>query len=240
MHVLELRPTEADNWSIQLVSRVHALAAAFRAVNDLIEGQLRSRNVHSEIVFALSPNNNVSCGLLRPLHFSLARLGHAATFTHFMVPRSIFGFTLSPIISALKMYLDFVSQFRLPQDFEVVPGSFCSKNSLKISESFRRFGITPTTNCLLVFKISTPEKPITASAVQEHLHVSVKGTQVAFDDNVLEETTNWASVRKYYKLGPNSQPKGEEKALVNGTIGEEERRELEIQILGAMALRGVS
>lgn len=43
----------------KIVSRLHALAAAFRATNDLIEGRLRSRNVHSEIVFALSPNNNV-------------------------------------------------------------------------------------------------------------------------------------------------------------------------------------
>jgi hypothetical protein len=44
----------------QVVSRLHALAAAYRAVNDLLENRLRSRNVHSEIVFSLSPNNNVS------------------------------------------------------------------------------------------------------------------------------------------------------------------------------------
>jgi EKC/KEOPS complex subunit CGI121/TPRKB len=42
------------------VSRVQALAAAFRAANDLIERRLRTRNVHSEMVFALSPHNNVS------------------------------------------------------------------------------------------------------------------------------------------------------------------------------------
>ena len=45
---------------IQVVSRLHALAAAYRAVNDLLENRLRSRNVHSEIVFSFSPNNNVS------------------------------------------------------------------------------------------------------------------------------------------------------------------------------------
>jgi EKC/KEOPS complex subunit CGI121/TPRKB len=43
-----------------LLSRSHVLAACFRAVNDSIAGRLKTRNVHSEIVFALSPNNNVS------------------------------------------------------------------------------------------------------------------------------------------------------------------------------------
>lgn len=43
-----------------ILSRNHVLAACFRAVNDLLNDRLKSRNVHSEIVFSLSPNNNVS------------------------------------------------------------------------------------------------------------------------------------------------------------------------------------
>lgn len=43
-----------------LLSRNHILAACFRALNDLTYDRLKSRNVHSEIVFSLSPNNNVS------------------------------------------------------------------------------------------------------------------------------------------------------------------------------------
>ena len=43
----------------QIVSSKHLLAAAFRAMNDYLHERLKSRNVHSEIVFALSPNNNV-------------------------------------------------------------------------------------------------------------------------------------------------------------------------------------
>jgi hypothetical protein len=39
------------------------LAAAFRAINDRANGRMKSRNVHSETVFALSPNNNVSTPL---------------------------------------------------------------------------------------------------------------------------------------------------------------------------------
>jgi len=36
------------------------LAAVFRATNDLIHNRLKSRNVHSEVVFSLSPNNNIA------------------------------------------------------------------------------------------------------------------------------------------------------------------------------------
>lgn len=69
----------------------------------------------------------------------------------------------------------------------------------------------------------------------------VKGTQVAFEDAVLNEMTDWLSVRKYYKLSAGGRAKGG--ALVHGSepeIGKEERKELEVQILGAMALRGAS
>ncbi|KAK4970522.1 hypothetical protein LTR28_014055 [Elasticomyces elasticus] len=43
-----------------LLSENHVLAACFRALNDWQRGRLRSRNVHSEIVFSLSPNNNIA------------------------------------------------------------------------------------------------------------------------------------------------------------------------------------
>lgn len=45
---------------LQILSRKHVLAAVFRAMNDYLSDRLKSRNIHSEIVFALSPNNNVS------------------------------------------------------------------------------------------------------------------------------------------------------------------------------------
>lgn len=43
-----------------LVSTTHILTAIFRAVNDWMAGRLKTRNVHSEVVFSLGPNNNVS------------------------------------------------------------------------------------------------------------------------------------------------------------------------------------
>jgi hypothetical protein len=48
------------HFCFQILSVNHVLAGVFRAINDLVTGRLKSRNVHSEIVFSLSPNNNVS------------------------------------------------------------------------------------------------------------------------------------------------------------------------------------
>jgi len=155
-----------------IVSKVHALAAAWRAVNDFLEGRLKSRNVHSETVFCLSPNNN-------------------------------------------------------------------------IAESFRRFGVTPTTASLLVIKVTSPSTPgITAESIQAHLSESIKGTQVPFEDDVLAKMTDLARVRKIYKLNDAGGVKGGKKALANGSSNNgavrevDMQKELEVWILGAMALRG--
>ncbi|KAI5842578.1 protein cgi121 [Morchella snyderi] len=44
-----------------IISKVHALAAAHQAIHNLlVAGKLRTRNVHSETVFCLSPNNNIT------------------------------------------------------------------------------------------------------------------------------------------------------------------------------------
>ncbi|KAL4808942.1 kinase binding protein CGI-121-domain-containing protein [Aspergillus unguis] len=43
-----------------ILSRAHALSAVFRAVNDYLSERLKSRNLHSEIVFSLSPTNNIA------------------------------------------------------------------------------------------------------------------------------------------------------------------------------------
>lgn len=42
-----------------ILSRRHVLAACFRALNDHMHERLKSNNVQSEVVFCLSPNNNI-------------------------------------------------------------------------------------------------------------------------------------------------------------------------------------
>ncbi|OAX78306.1 hypothetical protein ACJ72_07388 [Emergomyces africanus] len=43
-----------------ILSTTHVLAAVFRAVNDHQNNRLKSKNIHSEIVYSLSPNNNIA------------------------------------------------------------------------------------------------------------------------------------------------------------------------------------
>ncbi|KAJ6079420.1 hypothetical protein N7467_009173 [Penicillium canescens] len=43
-----------------VLSRAHATAAVFRAVNDYMHNRLKSRNVHSEIVFSFNSTNNIA------------------------------------------------------------------------------------------------------------------------------------------------------------------------------------
>ena len=50
----------ANGTWVKIISTVHALAAVYRALQDYLQGRQRSKNVHSEIVYSLNPNNNVS------------------------------------------------------------------------------------------------------------------------------------------------------------------------------------
>ncbi|EON68462.1 hypothetical protein W97_07672 [Coniosporium apollinis CBS 100218] len=43
-----------------ILSPTHLLSAVYRAIVDSLNSRLRSRNIHSEIVFSLSPNNNIA------------------------------------------------------------------------------------------------------------------------------------------------------------------------------------
>ncbi|KAL9074911.1 MAG: hypothetical protein Q9161_002050 [Pseudevernia consocians] len=165
-----------------IVSTTHVLAAVFRAANDYLTGRLKSRNVHSEIVFCLGANNN-------------------------------------------------------------------------IAQSLRTFGITPTTTNLLAIKLST-SPDITAATVSEHLATTVKGTAADFSDAALAKVGDVAKIRKLYKLsgvgeaGPKGKRRrkdgseegsggiGGSKAGDTGADANRERKELEVAILGLMALRG--
>jgi EKC/KEOPS complex subunit CGI121/TPRKB len=56
-----------------IVSRLQLLAAVFRAVTGLLDGNLKTPNVHSEIVCSLSASNNVRAVIhlpFPPLRFS--------------------------------------------------------------------------------------------------------------------------------------------------------------------------
>ncbi|TGO78828.1 hypothetical protein BELL_0052g00030 [Botrytis elliptica] len=167
---------------IFVLSKLHILAAAYRAINDALEERLKSRNIHSEIVFSLSMNNNVCSLLLSPSYF--------------------------------------------------------------IAESFRRFGITPTTTSLLVVKVAPASS---ASQISERLSSVIEGEPVPFDDESLASMVDIARVKKLYKLNVTGGGGGKKGGAngVNGVNGKveskaDERKELEVMVLGAMALRGAT
>lgn len=136
---------------------------------------------------------------------------------------------------------------KIPKDLD--------SNHSQIAQSLRTFGITTTTKNLLVIKLSTSTS-IKASTVSDHLATTIKGTQVDFSDQTLAPLTDIAKVRKLYKLGgvgeDSSKGKRRRKdGSAEGSRGEEaveriedgsdrgmERRELEVALLGLMALRG--
>jgi EKC/KEOPS complex subunit CGI121/TPRKB len=177
-------------------------------------------------VFSLSPNNNV-CSPLRS-RFPIPSNSLAHTL----------GFSCGDSFSVLILLcLD-------PRILQLTP--------TQIAESFRRFGITTSTTSLLIIKVSTPSSPASASEVQAHLASSIEGQQVPFEDSVLAEMTDVPRVKKIYKLNSGGGGGGAKRnGQVNGGIeglsvngmgmrNEDERKELENLVLGAMALRGVT
>ena len=74
---------------------------------------------------------------------------------------------------------------------------------------------------------------ITSEAVEEHLRANIEGEQVVFNEDNLARMTDVAKVRKAYKLGPR--PTTAESAQSN-----EELRNMEVIVLGMMALRGAT
>jgi len=153
-----------------VVSKLQVLAAVHKAIMVQSSGNMKTPNVHSEIVCSLSPTNN-------------------------------------------------------------------------ISEAYRRFGIQPTSKDIIVVKVlisqssSTPAPPQTPASIAEHLATSIEGAPAPFTDAVIAQSTDWAKVRKYYKLNSGVAVLD---AIPKGAGGDEaRRREVETLVLGAMALRGL-
>ena len=95
----------------------------------------------------------------------------------------------------------------------------------QITESFRRFGISPTTTSLICIKVSCPAQPISSEAVKKHLAEVVKGTPVEFSDAAISQITDWAKVAKCYKI------------KTAGTT--HVAPSLELEILGKLVMRAV-
>ncbi|KAJ0361165.1 hypothetical protein COL154_007032 [Colletotrichum chrysophilum] len=112
--------------------------------------------------------------------------------------------------------------------------SFTPTDSSQIAEAYRRYGISPTSKDVIAVKIVSPtsaeSKSQSAEDVEKHMKEHFQGTPVPFTDENIATSTDWAKVRKYYKL--NGLP------WLDAIKDEAERKEeLETLVLGAMALR---
>ncbi|KAJ9294166.1 hypothetical protein DTO271G3_7028 [Paecilomyces variotii] len=108
-----------------------------------------------------------------------------------------------------------------------------------IAESFRKFGLTDATKDLLVIKVSvSPE--ITHDSVAQHLGETVEGSPVQFSDETLSAISDVSKIRKAYKLGAApAKPTKATSDQVNGTH-DSSQRDLQVALLGAIALRGAT
>ncbi|KAH6633833.1 kinase binding protein CGI-121-domain-containing protein [Chaetomium sp. MPI-SDFR-AT-0129] len=154
-----------------IISRIHLLSAVYSAINSLLNGSLRTPNVHSEIVMSLNTNNN-------------------------------------------------------------------------ISDAYRRWGITPgKTRDLVVVKVILPPNSTANQNLSQtqtpdeqtiygHLEQHVQGTPTPVTDEELAQTTDWAKVRKYYRLNGIQ-------SLDKISDEREKRKQCESLVIVGMALRGL-
>ncbi|KAJ9659123.1 hypothetical protein H2198_003265 [Neophaeococcomyces mojaviensis] len=113
----------------------------------------------------------------------------------------------------------------------------CLSSNNNIGDAFRRFGIQDSTKDLVIVKVGlSPE--FASESVEGHLKDAIEGTPVPFDDAFLRQTCDLDKLRKTYKLGKPQQGK----TVMNGNGGHatDERSDIEVQVLGLMALRGAT
>ncbi|KAL5050434.1 hypothetical protein BDW71DRAFT_173868 [Aspergillus fruticulosus] len=139
---------------------------------------------------------------------------------------------LSAVFRAVNDYLN--GRLKSRNIHSEIVFSFSPTNN--IADSFRKFGISDTTSNLLVVKVCvTPD--VTRESVAAHLAQNIRGTPLPFNDEALSNISDVAKIKKAYKLG--SLPSGPPSNQANGASGENERQ-LELSVLGAIALRGAT
>ncbi|KAF3932773.1 hypothetical protein ABW19_dt0206923 [Dactylella cylindrospora] len=112
-----------------------------------------------------------------------------------------------------------------------------------ITDSYRRFGISPTSTSVLAIKILDTNTPgYSEEETLSHLTTIITGEEVPFTTESIRQFTDLAKVKKYYKLKDlGALDKLHEKAgkEVKKKTEAETWRQLHMAILGAMALRSL-
>ena len=122
---------------------------------------------------------------------------------------------------------------------------FCLSSNNNIGDAFRRFGISDESRDIVVVKIGDSAagvagQSVSRNSIETHLNEAVHGALATFDDAWLETVCSLEKVRKNYKIAKPQIVKSTK--AVNGGVGiaRDERSDLEVQVLGLMALRGAT
>ncbi|KAK6522864.1 hypothetical protein TWF281_002294 [Arthrobotrys megalospora] len=112
-----------------------------------------------------------------------------------------------------------------------------------ITDSYRRFGISPSSTAVLAIKIlDTSLASYSESDTLDRLASIVEGTEVEFATGEIRKLTDLSKVKKYYKLkdmGYVDQLYKKKGRTAEEKSEEETWRDLEVAVLGAMALRSL-
>ncbi len=106
----------------------------------------------------------------------------------------------------------------------------------QIADAFRRFGLGDQTRDLLVVKVTSDDDPVVA----ERLGNICRGQSIPLTDAALATTARLPDIRKAYKLGASSGRSTSTRDTDAAAGIEEERSDMEMTILGAIALRGAT
>jgi len=109
----------------------------------------------------------------------------------------------------------------------------------QIGEAFRRFGVSETTENLLVIKVAT-QPEITQESVTRHLSDNIEGQEVTFEDASFGNVCDTTRIRKIYKIPSTTARKTDKQVNGEAETILDQTKSLEVQILGSMALRGAT
>ncbi|KAI8622951.1 CGI-121-domain-containing protein [Xylariaceae sp. FL1651] len=153
-----------------ITSRLQVLSAVFKAITVQVGGTMKTPNIHSEIVYSLSPAKNIS--------EAYRRYGITPTTRDLVIVKVLITSSLSSSGSAAGS-----------------DPSESNTNPDPKPEAAKVIDTDTNTNTNTNSKPLT-----SAQDIEKHLLANVRGKPCTFTDDTLSGLTDWGLVRKYYKL----------------------------------------
>ncbi|KAK6539269.1 hypothetical protein TWF694_009504 [Orbilia ellipsospora] len=197
---------------------------------------------------SLPPSHKLHIGLFENVtnaaHLHSQLLARNTEYEYAFIDASILVSNLQPLSAAFRAIHDLLDPtvgLRTPNVHSETVFSLSPTHN--ITDSYRRFGISPSSTAILVIKILDTTNPEYSEAeTLKHLISIISGDEIEFTTENIRRFTDLAKVKKYYKLKDLGyvdelyKKKGRE---VKSKSEEEGWRDLEVAVLGQMALRSL-